>query len=201
VTRMWDGHKSTGPLAQRRARLINVAGGLDCGIHDIDLVRYLAGRDAGGWRTIHAMGSWMGEAFTLPPHISVMGRLDSGVLASVNASLAWAAHIAPRPFVDTLHIGGRRGVISACVDLADAADRAWQPAKVRLLAHDGIEETPVEHPSHIVSIALLVDAVAATVAGEPDTHLATGEDGYQAQLAVERANRSAVEEAARVECV
>lgn len=195
LTRMWDGHKSTGPLAERRARLLTMAGGLDCGIHDVDLARYFAGGD---WRTLHALGAWMGEPFDKPPHIGIIGRLDSGALVTVNASLAYGAHITPRPIVDTIQVVGRDGVVSVCIDADSAAAYRNNGQVVRLYARDHVEETPVVMADHVTAIADLVDAAAASIeSGQPDPYLATGEDGYQAQLAVEMANQHAITERAR----
>ena len=71
---LWDGHKTQGPMGERRKRLMDHSGGLDCGIHKLDLGRFL-GADS-SWRGLHAMGAWYGEAFHFPPRIVVLGRLE-----------------------------------------------------------------------------------------------------------------------------
>ena len=63
---MWDGHKRFGPIKERRARLMALAGALDCGIHKLDQARFLVG---GTWGYVDALGAWLDEEeFEPPPH-------------------------------------------------------------------------------------------------------------------------------------
>ena len=181
---LWDGHKSFGPIRERRARLMELAGALDCGIHKLDQARFLVG---GTWSKVDAVGAWMGEDFTPPTHIGIIGMLDVGVMVTLNASLSWAAHIEPRPMVNTLEIGGTEGV-ALCRSSLDFRTMAMDLYSRTLCEHVDLDSHG--HTSHIV--LLLRDFVAA-VNGQPDAaqRLPTGEDGYWAQLATEKANQAA----------
>jgi predicted dehydrogenase len=193
LQRMWDGHKTQGPLSQRRARLMSEAGGLDCGVHDIDFVRFHAG---GKWQTIHAMGAWFGEPFSPPPHIAIIGRMDNGVLATVNASMGYASQIEPRPMHDFLVIVGDEGVVQMAIS-ADSPDEFHQPATIKLFSRREVTAIQSRKADHSDSIAVLVDTVASIVDGTvsvEDSGLATGLDGLIAQDVVERANRQAIVE-------
>ena len=183
---LWDGHKSFGPVKERRARLMELAGALDCGIHKLDQARFLAG---GGWADIHARGAWMGEDFTPPTHIGIVGQLDSGVLVTVNASLSWAAHIEQRPMVNTLEIAGTEGVV-LCRSTPD-----FKSMTIELYSAQGDETVNINSSGHTSDIVLVVNEFADVVEngrGE-NTVLASGEDGYWAQWATSRANSQAVE--------
>lgn len=180
---MWDGHKSFGELAPRRRRLVEVAGGLDCGIHRADLARFLAG---GEWRDIEAYGAWFGEAVDPPPHVSVLARLDSGAHFSLTSSMGYTAHIEPKAFLETIVFAGDRGVIQ----YTEGTDR-----KIRVELASADEATVLEdtHLAHSAIMPAVIREFAARIEGRPhDNILATGEDGLAAQQFVERANASAM---------
>lgn len=183
-TNMWDCHKSFTPSAGRRARLLSLAGALDCGIHKLDQARFLLG---GNWKTVNAVGAWLGEPCQPPPHIGIIGTLDSGVMFTLNASLAFAANIEPRPMVDNIYIVGTEGVIIVNTDLLA------QKGKAELYSRTLCKTVDFSDTGHTSDIALLLTEVAEFIAGGMVTpHIfATGEDGYQAQLATSLANESA----------
>lgn len=185
-TNMWDGHKSYGPIRERRARLMELAGALDCGIHKLDQARFLVG---GGWADIFARGAWMGEDFTPPTHIGIVGQLDNGVLVTLNASLSWAAHIEPRPMVNTLEIAGTEGV-ALCRSSQD-----FRTMRMDLYSRTLTEIHDLKPTGHTSDIVLVVNEFAEVVAHgrTKTTILASGEDGYWAQYATEQANRQSVE--------
>jgi predicted dehydrogenase len=182
---LWDGHKSFGPVKERRARLMELAGALDCGIHKLDQARFLVG---GTWTRVDAVGAWMGEDFTPPTHIGIIGMLDVGVMVTLNASLSWAAHIEPRPMVNTLEIAGTCGV-ALCRSSPD-----FLRMTMNLYSENLCEEVELESSGHTSDIVLLLQDFVQVVdqGAGPDSRLATGEDGYWAQFATETANRRAI---------
>lgn len=198
----WDGHKNFGAVAERRARLMEQAGALDCGIHQLDLARYLSG--GGHWTDISALGAWLGEDhFKFPPHIAILGKLDSGVIATINASLGYGSSIEPRPKQELLTVAGSRGVASLSIDADSPQAFNATKATLNLYSETGIERCPVEHPPHNQAIGWVVDDLASTLemaTGEtpvlPETNntdsiLPQGIDGLEAQIAVEKANAAA----------
>lgn len=182
---LWDGHKREGPIRERRARLMALAGALDCGIHKLDQARFLAG---GTWKRIEAVGAWLGEdEFTPPTHIGILGQLSNGVAVTLNASLAWGANIKPRPMVNTLEIAGTRGV-ALCRSTPD-----FQRMSLRLFSQTLEEELTIDATGHTEDIVMVLNDFERVVREGPGAsdRLATGEDGYQAQFAMETANTRA----------
>jgi predicted dehydrogenase len=185
---LWDGHKTSGPLSRRREAFLNCSGCLDCGIHQIDLVRYFCG--GGEWKTIHAAGAWFGEDVRFPPHISILATLDSGVLATINASFAFTAYIPKRtqdPNFSNLAIAGDQGVI---VFHHDALGRS----EMEIVSASLCAIMPLERGSHNVDIAEVLDgfscAVRSGTALPPE--IAGGYDGLMSQICADEANRQAL---------
>lgn len=189
----WDGYKVFGPLSERRARLMEFAGGFDCGIHKVDLVRYFVG---GNWARMHAEGAWLGENVTFPSHLALLGRMDNGVLATVNVSMGYAAQIEPQPMTESLFIVGDKGVVSMAIDEPDREQFRVTKATVRLASGQLETAVPVEHPGHRTAIGKMLSDVAAVLAGEPlPPQLATGDDGLIAQSVVDDALRQVTSKA------
>ncbi|MEK7270658.1 MAG: Gfo/Idh/MocA family oxidoreductase [Planctomycetota bacterium] len=180
IQHFWDGHKSIGPKAARRARLLAATGALDHGCHFLDIARAWAG---GRWSEIRAMGAWLGEDFEKPPHVSVLARLDSGALVTLNVSLSFTAHIEPKAVSHALSVVGTEGVV-------ERKDKVF-----RLVSARRTEEIE-RKASEIASIGRLIDAFAAAASGDGpiDAYLPTGEDGLQAAIITEEANRQAARE-------
>jgi hypothetical protein len=134
------------------------------------------------------MGSWFGEDFPNPPHISVMGRLSNGVLVTLNASYAYTAHIKPRASTEGISIAGTRGVINYCGD----EDGGTQ---LKLTSEDHTESIPFEPVPHYLAIGWLLDDLVETLKGTKDRspELASGRDGLIAQEATEQALQGARE--------
>lgn len=195
IQQFWDGHKAFGVSGERRKRLMQRAGGLDCGIHKLDQARYLCG---GRWRSIDALGAWLDDEIEKPPHIGILGRLDNGVMVTVNASLAYAAFIKPRPMNEVLTVVGTRGVASMAIDAGSVEEFSEGEAYVNLFCETREEKFRVVHTAHYEEIAQLLDDLADVLEhGKPmPPELATGDDGLMAQWAVEEANRKAVLERA-----
>lgn len=184
---MWDGHKAFGPKAERRARLMANVGAFDCGVHKLDLIRYFGG---GNWKSVRALGAWFGESMKYPPHVAVLGELDNGVVATLNASMAYASQIEPRPMLETTVLVGREGVVSVAVDEPDPEQFYHSTATLKLHSRHHQESVAFSHPSHSQVIGEMLDDVARTVIdGEPALPaLASGEDGLQSLWAVEQAH-------------
>ena len=197
---LWDGHKSFSRVAARRRRLMQLSGGLDCGVHKADLARFWCGGDPsinpgsrGDWQEIQARGAWLGEDISPPPHVSVLARLDSGVVVSLNASMTYTGHIEPKAMVESACIVGGEGVIQYFHQVPDGPEAAARTASlVHLVSRTLQEQVPLVEADHAQAIAWLVDDFADAVAGRPHSpHLPTGHDGLMAQMFVEQANRSA----------
>ena len=82
---MWDGHKTFGPIRERRARLMQLAGALDCGIHKLDQARFLLAAPERRQTWGHG---WVSRPIRRPTSASQL--LSSGVMVTLGESLAWA---------------------------------------------------------------------------------------------------------------
>ena len=182
---MWDGHKRFGPIKERRDRLMELAGALDCGIHKLDQARFLVG---GTWKYVEALGAWLDEPSTPPPHIGILGQLSNGVMVTLNASLTWAATIEPRPMVNTLEIAGTDGV-ALCRSSYD-----YKKMTMELYSATLCETVEIDSTGHTSDIVLLLNEFATVVRNgwTADTIMAGGNDGYWAQFATDAANSSAI---------
>lgn len=188
IAQMWDGHKIWGPLGERRRRFLDSTGCLDCGIHKLDLARYYCG--GGAWRDIRAIGAWFGEHVKFPPHLSILARLDTGVLVTVNASFAFTAYIKQRiksGVYNSLAILGDRGVI--------VLHQEPRGEKFLELAGASLSQTiPFQEQGHDAVITLLLTDFARSIRDRRPLppEVATGHDGLMAQICVDEANRLAV---------
>lgn len=186
IESMWDGHKVTGPVAERRKGFLQRSGCLDCGVHKLDLVRFYCG--GGEWSDVAARGAWCGEPVRFAPHISIMARLTPGILVTLTESFAWTARIPARHHRESLAILGDTGVITLEPDASGTL-------KLHLISEAGTEVAPMSEAGHAMVIPrVLADAAAVIEAGVPaPPSLATGNDGLMAQIALDAANRCAVE--------
>lgn len=185
IDHMWDGHKSFGQLAERRKGFLQRSGCLDCGIHMLDITRFLCG--GGEWQDVRALGAWFGEEVRFPPHIAIQARLTPGVMVTLNASFAYGAYMQARHEHESFAILGLKGVI--------AQERDAQGKPVFRLASDALCATvatgETDHAATIPTILREVDRAAHEEPGP--FHFATGHDGLMAQVALDAANRSAVD--------
>lgn len=78
IDHLWDGHKIWGQIGQRRKGFLQRIGCLDCGIHMLDMARFVSG--GGEWQETRALGAWFGEEVPFPPHIAVLARLGKSVV-------------------------------------------------------------------------------------------------------------------------
>ncbi len=109
----WDYHglrDDVGRPGRRRRALANL-GTLDCGVHHLDLARYLSGGEFG---EISAIGEIVEPENPYPDHLVVQSRMSSGVLVTVSESGVWGYTAAERPVYDqSYRLLGDRGVLKA----------------------------------------------------------------------------------------
>lgn len=189
IDHLWDCHKATGRLAERRRRFCDVAGTLDCGIHKLDLARYFNG--GGEWRDIRAYGAWFGEDVRYPPHITIQARLDTGVLFTLNSSFSFTAYIPqriPSSNYDAMSILGDKGVV--VLHQTPEGKRSLQ-----IVSETLSEVVPFDrHGGKTGIVKILNDFATSILTGRPlPPEAATGHDGLMAQLMVDEANRDALE--------
>ena len=184
VDSMWDGHKATGPLSARRKGFLDRSGCLDCGVHKLDIIRFICG--GGQWQDVRAIGAWFDEDVRFPPHIGVQGRLDTGAMVTLNESFAFGAYMKQRPAYVNVAVVGTRGVVV----LENVKD---QPPVFRLTSDSLNATAPLDETDHAVTIVYLLQELDAAIHGGPGPfHFARGEDGLAAQVALDAANRDAV---------
>ena len=184
IQHFWDGHKTFGPLAERRHRFADLSGALDCGIHKADIIRYWCG---GRWTDIRSAGRWFGEDTRYPTHIAILGELDNGVMATLDASFAYGAYIEEKAHTDILTIVGMDGVVSQMSD-----DNT--PGVIRLTSKHGSETLDCEALGHAEPMTQMLCTVADVIEGRRQLppEVATGDDGLMAQMFTEQANEQAV---------
>lgn len=171
------------PAAQpRRTNLLNASGCLDCGIHMLDIVRYWMG--GGAWDEIYAFGAWFDEDVVNPPHIAMLARLDSGLLVTFEDSFSYGRQLESVPWnfrKNTLVIMGTDGVIR---------DREGEDKGFQLFSKSLTETTPFLPSSHIEELSKVLGLFGKQLRGEIGNTdlLASGQDGWEAQRAVEQIN-------------
>ena len=172
-------HKAFGELAARREKSLNQSGAMNCGVHNLDLMRYFCG---GEWEDIEARGAWFHEDTKYPPHQSIMARLSTGVLVTLNSSSAYTAYVEPSASCGHLTIVGTKGVVHE------------GGGEVQLVSEAHTESVPCEHPGHKEAIGWLLDDFADVVEGrQPRSEmLPTGYDGLMSDVIVKEVNRLAV---------
>ncbi|MBI4027531.1 MAG: Gfo/Idh/MocA family oxidoreductase [Verrucomicrobia bacterium] len=106
----WSAHGARGPTAARRAAFMQNGGGsMDCGVHYLDLARFLSGSE---FEAVSAMGQWVEPQFRYPGHILIQARMRSGALAHIEASFVYTHHSRAKTFFMRHEIIGERGIVS-----------------------------------------------------------------------------------------
>jgi len=183
IDHFWDGHKIWGPIGERRKGFLDRIGCLDCGIHMLDMARFLTG--GGAWGPVRALGEWFGEEVAFAPHIAILASLEPGITVTLNASFAYTAYIKERVQAHTCFLIGDRGVLSL--------DQAEGGHVFNLVSDTLTASCPMDEAGHEAVIpALLRDVITAVEGGQPSASMATGEDGLQAQIAADAANADAL---------
>ncbi len=112
IENMWDyhGRRDQKERGNRRRRALENLGTLDCGVHDLDLARYLSGAD---YEKISAIGTIVEAGNRYPDHIIMHARMSNGVLVSVEESAIWGYTAAERPvYEQSYRMAGGNGVIA-----------------------------------------------------------------------------------------
>lgn len=126
IENMWDYHglrsNKWGPQYDgRRQRALLNMGTLDCGVHDLDLARYMSGGDFG---PISAIGTIIEKANKFPDHIAVQSRMTNGVLVTVEESAVWGYTAKDTPhYQQSYRMVGENGVLAATHDFGKGAEK------------------------------------------------------------------------------
>ncbi|MCC6580221.1 MAG: Gfo/Idh/MocA family oxidoreductase [Phycisphaeraceae bacterium] len=184
---MWDYHgyrgEAWGPAyVGRRRRALRNLGTLDCGIHHLDLARYLTGSDFGD---IAAIGAIVEKDNVFPDHLIVHSRMTGGVLVAIEESAVWGHTAADKPpYQQSYRMVGDQGALHAAPSGDDphtatlhvvSGARQWQEILHADKAWDGVYRQFFQ-----------------TLLGDPIEHLilADGHDGLAAMAAADAILRS-----------
>lgn len=110
---LWDYHglRDAAVRGDRRRRALANLGTLDCGVHHLDLARYMSGSD---FKTIQAMGDIVECENTFPDHIVVQARMNNGVMVTIDESAVYGHTAKERPvYAQSYCLIGDEGVLSA----------------------------------------------------------------------------------------
>ena len=113
IENLWDYHglRDQAVRGDRRHRALANLGTLDCGVHDLDLARFMAGSD---YADISAIGVIVEAANTFPDHIIMHARMQNGVLVNIAESAVWGYTAAERPvYEQSYRMVGENGVMSS----------------------------------------------------------------------------------------
>ncbi len=109
---LWDYHGIRGRVypAERRRRALANLGTFDCGVHQLDLLRYMTG---GEFADVHAVGTIVEPENEYPDHVIAHGRMDNGVLVYLEESAVYGHTAAEGPrVIHRYHMIGENGVMS-----------------------------------------------------------------------------------------
>lgn len=105
----WDNHWHRPDKRPRRAAFLNEGFGcIDCGIHMLDMARWLSG---GEYERVRAEGTWAEPEFRYPSHIHMIARMTNGVMVSFEHSFAYSLNAKDRLDNHCIDVVGDRGVI------------------------------------------------------------------------------------------
>jgi len=139
IQNLWDYHglRDAAHRGERRRRALANLGTLDCGVHHLDLARYMSG---GNFSILRAMGDVVEKENTFPDHIVVQARMDNGVLVSIEESGIYGYTAKERPvYAQSYRLIGETGVLSA-----DLEKHVGDPPKSELYVISG-EKQWCEH--------------------------------------------------------
>jgi predicted dehydrogenase len=106
----WSAHGVLGAAGERRARFLQSGGGcLDCGVHFLDLARYLSGSE---FEDMSARGQWVEPQFHGPGHMLIQARMQNGALAHLESSFVYTHRSQTKSVQFQYELIGERGVLS-----------------------------------------------------------------------------------------
>jgi len=112
IVNLWDYHglRSIAQRGNRRRRALENLGTLDCGVHHLDLARWMSGGEYG---EIQALGGTVEKGNKHPDHILFQARMSNGVLVSIGESGVWGYTAADRPpYEMSYHLLGDDGLMT-----------------------------------------------------------------------------------------
>jgi predicted dehydrogenase len=115
VDNLWDYHglRDQAERGDRRRRALRNLGTLDCGVHDLDLARFLSG---GEFESVSAVGTIVEKENIYPDHLIIQARMSNGALVSVQESAVWGYTARERPtYEQNYRLVGERGVLSVAL--------------------------------------------------------------------------------------
>jgi len=113
IVNLWDYHglRSIAQRGDRRKRALENLGTLDCGVHHLDLARWMAGSE---YEEIQAVGAIVESENKHPDHILFQARMANGVLVSIGESGVWGYTAGDRPpYEMSYHLLGENGLMTA----------------------------------------------------------------------------------------
>lgn len=131
IENMWDYHglRDQAERGDRRHRALQNMGTLDCGVHDLDLARYLSGGEYGA---VHAVGTIVEKANSYPDHLMMSARMSNGVVVSVEESAVWGYTADERPvYPQNYRMVGESGTL--WVEFGDWRD-GHEDARLRVVS-------------------------------------------------------------------
>lgn len=106
----WSAHGATGAHASRRAAFLQHGGGsMDCGVHYLDLARFLTGSE---FAKVSVMGQWAEPQFRYPGHVLIEARMKNSVLVLIEASFIYTHTSRAKTFFYQHEAIGGRGIVS-----------------------------------------------------------------------------------------
>jgi len=116
IQNLWDYHglRDAAVRGDRRRRALANLGTLDCGVHHLDLARYMSGGD---YATLQAVGDIVESENPFPDHIVVQARMENSVLVSIEESGVYGYTAKDRPaYVQSYRMIGENGLLSATLE-------------------------------------------------------------------------------------
>ena len=113
LVNLWDYHglRDYEHRGNRRRRALQNLGTLDCGVHHLDLARWLSG---GEYADLRAIGTIVEPENTMADHILIQAKMDNGVLVSISESGVWGYTAEERPpYEMSYHVLGEYGLMTA----------------------------------------------------------------------------------------
>ncbi len=169
IDNLWDYHglRSEAEATRRRRALENL-GTLDCGVHDLDLVRFFGGGD---FAEIRASGVIVEPENRYPDHLGVQGYLCNGVHFCLQESGVWGHTAAERPrYFQSYRLLGDNGLMVARLDFGGR-----EPVQLQIVSGEKEwVEAESEKKAWDATYSQFYDRVLGRTTDAP--FLATGED-------------------------